>query len=100
MSNPHSSDQFEASLRENEPPGEWSLPLQALWWEVRGDWERAHELCQDAESREGDRVHALLHRIEGDESNARYWYSRAGTNFPTQSIDEERKMLVAEWLRD
>lgn len=42
-------------------------------------WHRAHELAQ---SREGeslfDRLHALCHRIEGDASNARYWYRRAG----------------------
>jgi hypothetical protein len=68
-----------------EPPVELSRPLQALWWLAKGDfavgpdWERAHEISQASEGvAEYDRVHALLHWVEGDEGNSAYWYRRAG----------------------
>ena len=55
------------------------------WWLRKGDlatgpaWERAHEICQASEGvKEFDWIHALAHRIEGDTSNAAYWYRRAG----------------------
>ena len=39
---------------------------------------RAHELAQAATGKPGEWVHAYLHRVEGDLSNAGYWYRRAG----------------------
>jgi len=43
------------------------------------DWEGAHTIVQ---AHEDDAtacwVHAVLHKIEGDESNSRYWYRRTG----------------------
>jgi len=69
-----------------------SLPLQALWHDARRDWDRAHAVCQEAGSRDGDWVHAYLHRKEGDRSNAGYWYARAGRSMPAASTS-----LEAEW---
>lgn len=69
-----------------------SLPLQALWLDASGDWDRAHEVCQAASNREGDWVHAYLHRKEGDISNAHYWYARAGRPAPSRATS-----LEAEW---
>ena len=60
------------------PPADLSRALQALWLEARGDWAGAHTLAQETDSREGDWVHAYLHRKEGDLANAAYWYRRAG----------------------
>ena len=58
---------FESSLGSGrEPPAELGNELKALWHDAKGDWEKAHELCQSAGSREGDWVHAYLHRVEGD----------------------------------
>ena len=70
-------------------PTRLSLPLQALWHDARGDWERAHEVCQRAKSREGDWVHAYLHRKEGDAGNAGYWYARAGRPMPEERVELE-----------
>nr|WP_208408065.1 hypothetical protein [Variibacter gotjawalensis] len=64
--------------------------LRALWWAGKGDWDAAHKLAQDDDSQDGAWVHAYLHRVEGDISNARYWYGHAGK--PPRS-DE----LAAEW---
>jgi len=73
-------------LSQEAPPSDLSPPLQALWWLKKGGlktgtaWERAHEICQSDEgNRPYDLVHALVHLIEGDSSNAAYWYRRAGT---------------------
>ncbi len=76
-----------------------SLPLQALWQDAHGDWERAHALCQEAKSRDGDWVHAYLHRKEGDEGNAGYWYSRAGRPMPTGGLEDEWSAIVTALLK-
>ena len=77
-------------------PRELDLPLQALWQAKAGQWDRAHELAQNAGNREGDWVHAHLHREEGDLGNANYWYSRAGRKMPDCSLEEEWNQIVDE----
>jgi len=66
--------------------------LQALWHDGRGDWDGAHNCAQDDKSRDGSWVHAYLHRKEGDEGNAGYWYARAGRTMPLKGVT-----LAAEW---
>ena len=89
-----------ANIGKNDnPPEKLSLCLQALWWEKKGDWDRAHEIAQEAGSREGDWVHAYLHRIEGDLGNAGYWYRRAGKPAKgKESLREEWEELVSSFL--
>ena len=45
------------------------------------------------------RVHAYLHRKEGDLSNARYWYARANKSPATDPLDDEWAAIVTELLR-
>ena len=45
-------------------------------------------------------VHAYLHRKEGDLWNADYWYSHAGRQRPSQSVNEEWQAMVSELLGD
>jgi hypothetical protein len=60
---------------------------------LSGDWDGAHALVQDHEGEAvPDWIHAVLHRIEGDEGNARYWYRRAGKAY-------DRKLEPADELR-
>jgi hypothetical protein len=70
--------------------------LEALWHDAKGNWEKAHSIAQ---SREGtaayDRLHAYLHRKEGDTSNARYWYQRAGAAVFEGPLEKEWESLVA-----
>ncbi|AHF90870.1 hypothetical protein OPIT5_12285 [Opitutaceae bacterium TAV5] len=77
-----------------------SLPLQALHADAQGDWDRAHELCQQGGTRDGDWVHAYLHRKEGDLGNAGYWYARAGRTMPDRGIplDDEWTAIAAVLL--
>jgi hypothetical protein len=81
---------FKASLGHPKPSAELSSALQALWWEAKGDWDKAHECAQAQDDAEGAWVHAYLHRQEGDADNAGYWYARAKQ--PVAAIS-----LAAEW---
>ncbi len=90
--------EFRQSLAGAEPADHLSLPLKALWWDAKGDWSRAHGLVDDLESREGMAVHAYLHRKEGVEWNAEYWYRRAGRRFHRPHLDQEWQALVSALL--
>lgn len=69
-------DEFRSSAPAE--PKDLGAPLLALWQDAAGNWEAAHRHVQDDTSAEGAWVHAYLHRKEGDDSNAGYWYARAG----------------------
>jgi len=71
------------------PVGSTSVS-QALARLEAGDLDGAHKLVQDDPSPEAAWVHAHLHRVEGDLSNARYWYRRAGRPEATGGLDDER----------
>ena len=82
-------EDFRGSLTASNPPANLTPALTALWWDARGDWERAHSCAQDDEGPAGAWVHAYLHRKEGDRGNAGYWYRRAGKAFCEKSLSEE-----------
>jgi hypothetical protein len=91
--------EFEASLKDGDPPEGLSPYLTALWHDRRGDWDTAHEIIQEISDSDAARVHAYLHRKEGDEGNARYWYRQAGRSFPAgQSLDQEWESLANDFL--
>ena len=89
---------FRASLAEAAPPAGLSLALQGLWWDGKGEWDRAHDCAQDQDDAEGAAVHAYLHRKEGDLGNARYWYARAGRPAAADALDAEWARLAAALL--
>lgn len=91
---------FRASLSAAEPPAELSLPVTALWWAAKDDWDTAHRLVQGDGGSESAWVHAYLHRVEGDNSNAAYWYRRAGRDPSTASLDQEWAEIAARLLAD
>ena len=72
---------------------EASFVLKALGLAASGDWDGAHKLVQDDSSSEAAWVHAHLHRVEGDLSNAGYWYRRAGKPVAAGDLDEERQAI-------
>ncbi len=52
---------------------------EAVTLALAGDWEDAHKIVQRHEEDPiACWIHAVLHKIEGDEGNARYWYRLAG----------------------
>jgi hypothetical protein len=89
--------EFQASIASGAtpaPPAEWSGAWRALWHDARGDWDRAHACAQEDTGRDGAWVHAYLHRKEGDEGNAGYWYARAGRRRPAREVT-----AAGEWAQ-
>ena len=89
---------FRASLAADAPRSGLGLASQALWWDAKGEWDRAHALAQADESGAGDWVHAYLHRKQGDAGNAAYWYRRAGKAAPRGSLEEEWNTIAVALL--
>jgi hypothetical protein len=89
---------FRASLADSAPPDGLGIALQALWWDAKGEWDRAHALAQADEGGAGDWVHAYLHRREGDAGSAAYWHRRAGKIMPRGSLEDEWNAIAAALL--
>ncbi len=93
-------DAFKASLADDAAPDGLSRALQARWHQAKGDWEKAHALAQAEDDTSGAWVHAHLHRVEGDEGNAGYWYRRAGKPHSTAPLGEEWEEIAAALLQE
>ncbi len=60
----------------------------------QNQWEDAHISVQKMSGPLASEIHGYLHRIEGDFGNAGYWYSRAGMELPSNTLDEEFSRLL------
>jgi hypothetical protein len=89
-------DELVASLEQDAAPRGLSEPLRALWLARKGDWDGAHRVVNDITDAIGSRIHAHLHRVEGDLSNARYWYRQAGVPPETGTLEAEWEKLARE----
>ena len=87
-----------ASLDGASPAPNLGAPLAGLWWAAKSDWDRAHKIVQDEDSRDAAWVHAYLHRVEGDLDNARYWYRQAHRKPATHELASEWDEIVAALL--
>lgn len=90
--------EFKASLDLATPPQGLSAPLQALWWAGKGDWHKAHDLSLQDKGANGSWVHAYLHRVEGDEANAAFWYRQAGKPHCRERLETEWNGIVEALL--
>ena len=52
--------------------------LKAIALAIAGEWNAAHQIVQQYEDATAAWIHAVLHKIEGDQDNSLYWYRRAG----------------------
>jgi hypothetical protein len=91
-------DEFKQSLQEEQVPQGLSQVLESLWLDAKGDWEAAHMVVQDIETKEAAWIHAYLHRKEGDAANAAYWYRRAGKPVFTAGLEQEWESIVKALL--
>lgn len=62
---------------------------------AKSDWESAHKIAQSDESATGCWIHGIVHVMEGDLDNARYWYGRAAREF---SADAATEIVAAKKL--
>ena len=91
-------DEFKRTLNTATAPRGCGPALAALWWARKGDWDKAHKLVMDEDSRDAAWVHAYLHRVEGDLSNAGGWYRRAGRPASTAPLKEEWETIAQALL--
>jgi len=85
---------FKESLSGNEPPQNSSVYLNALWYDAKGEWDTAHKIIQDIGDKKASWIHGYLHRKEGDNANAGYWYNRAGKKWPLLSLEKEWEEII------
>lgn len=94
-------EQFQQSLMtDSQCPASLSPALQALWHGKRGNWTNAHEIVQEQSDFASAWVHAYLHRVEGDLSNAHYWYRRSGQPPYQGSIEQEWEHITLALLSE
>lgn len=87
---------FNYSLDMGHAPDEFSPELKAMWYERKGDWEKAHSIVQDLNSKYAAWVHGYLHRKEGDRQNAAFWYNQAGKIMTDMDFTEESRNIIKE----
>jgi hypothetical protein len=91
-------EEFQKSLTVSSPPQNVSVYLQSLWYDAKNDWNKAHEIIQNAEDKTAAWIHAYLHRKEGDIGNADYWYGRADKKRPGVTLNEEWENITKALL--
>jgi len=91
---PNDYNTFMQSLKEGQPLESWPKTLKSLWYDANGNWEASHDIAQDVHDNVGSWIHAYLHRKEGDEFNAGYWYRRANKPFPKITFKEEFREII------
>ena len=72
---------------------DWSDFRKALYHDAQGDWDKAHEIVDRRSDPPASHIHAYLHRKEGDQWNASYWYSRAHQPVCSIPLEEEWQRL-------
>lgn len=67
---------------------------------LAGDWDTAHNIAQDLEDTDAHWLHAILHKIEGDQWNSKYWYARsAGRHYEDYPNATEELMALQQHLQ-
>ena len=90
--------EFKESAAQENPPEGMPPELEALWQDFKEDWHGAHRTAQDIHTPIGSRIHAYLHRKEGDLGNARYWYRRSSEPEFSGTLEEEWAQIAGSIL--
>jgi hypothetical protein len=73
--------------------------LQAADLALAGDWEAAHNIAQVYSDPLANWIHAVLHKMEGDAWNSRYWYARtAGQQYETFTDASAELLAIRQQL--
>ena len=57
---------------------------------AEGRWQQAHEIVQKDGSVLAAWLHGIVHTLEGDLDNARYWYRKSDRAFPgAEAVSDE-----------
>ena len=72
--------------------------LNAIEFALDGKWDDAHKIVQDLKTQNAQWIHAVLHKIEGDEGNSRYWYSRSSLEVYESYLDSTKELMAIKEL--
>ncbi len=73
--------------------------LLAVQAALDGDWEQSHNIAQDYSDTTANWIHAVLHKIEGDVWNSKYWYARTkGKSYEDFSDAREELVFIQSFL--
>ena len=66
---------------------------------LAGDWQRAHSIVQRDESDPtACWIHAVLHKMEGDEGNSSYWYARTAHDYEEWADPRAELLAIRDGL--
>ena len=72
--------------------------LEAIEFALSEQWDAAHKIVQEISTPNAQWIHAVLHKIEGDESNSRYWYSRSSIEVYESYLDSTQELNAIKEL--
>ena len=67
---------------------------------LKGDWHQAHCIAQESDHPLAHWIHAVLHKIEGDEWNSRYWYRRTKRQYEDYADPDAELHAIRQQLED
>jgi hypothetical protein len=75
--------------------------IRAIDLLLNDEWDAAHHIVQDLSDSHAQWIHAVVHKIEGDTGNSRYWYNRSGLEvFESFNDPKEELQLIRNKLTD
>jgi hypothetical protein len=67
---------------------------------LANDWDGAHKIAQDYSDPMANWIHAVLHKIEGDVWNSKYWYARtAGKQYEDYTEAKDELLAIMQYLQ-
>ena len=66
----------------------------------KGDWQKAHAIVQEDATELGCWAHGIVHMLEGDYANARYWYRKAHRTFPAEADAKAEIAALANAIKE
>ena len=87
-------DDFIKLTKESKPSDKLSGIHLAIWYAVKDNWDMAHNIIQDINTENASWIHAYLHRVEGDITNAKYWYNHSKKEPCTESLKSELDNII------
>ncbi len=67
--------------------------LKAVQLALDGNWDASHKIAQDYSDSTANWIHAVLHKIEGDVWNSKYWYARTAGRAYEDFTDANEELL-------
>ena len=61
-----------------------------------GEWDKSHKIAQDYSDVMANWIHAVLHKIEGDVWNSKYWYARTAGKKYEDFVDAEDELIAIQ----